>query len=65
VGKSELVELTLGAEIGGSDMVVLFEGDDEADVWIPKSLIKESWANQDGTTTVRVPEWFAEKEGLI
>jgi hypothetical protein len=38
---------------------------DDNYVWIPKSLIHDSYENEDGTITIQIPEWFAEKEGLV
>ena len=44
---------------------VLLEGstiDDEVEIWIPRSLIKEENPNRN---KVSVPTWFAKKEGLV
>lgn len=43
---------------GGATLFII----DEDEVWIPNSLIKEIW-EQDNE--VEVPRWFAEKEELI
>ncbi len=44
-----------------TDLAVLFRGDKEK-FWVPKSLISD-W--DEKKKQFDVPEWFAEKEGLV
>ena len=56
---SEIVTIDHDGLVYETDDAKLFEIDDEK-VWIPKSLISD-----EDDESVDVPEWFAEKEGLI
>lgn len=47
-------------------LAICITDDDETDYWIPKSQIDdETEDNADGTMTLVIPEWLAEKKGLI
>lgn len=42
------------------------DGDEKNPVWVPKSISEWYPDEEDGVTgTMTVPEWFAEKEGMV
>jgi len=57
----EPVEISYTRIVVDSDLAILFE-DGTDQFWIPKSLIKD---HDEDDKIVSIPEWFAEKEGLV
>lgn len=51
-----------------TDRAVLFQFDDEAEevIWVPKSVMPydDEFEPYMGSGTVRIEEWFVDKEGL-
>jgi len=47
-----------------TERAVLFD-DGRQTVWLPLSQISERDDHRDGTVTLEIPEWLAEREGLI
>lgn len=43
--------------------VLLYDGDNE--FWVPKKLIKSQRRIDNANWEFEVPDWFAEKEGII
>lgn len=69
-GRSNIIDVTLEYRRETPDSVAFFQGDMDGEkeewVWLPKSLIEFSEEHTHGTTCeVQMPEWLAQKRGLI
>ena len=63
MSRNYTVEILCDAELADTPKAILYQIDCE-EVWIPKSLIEDSYESDDGRIYIHIPEWFAEKEGL-
>jgi len=53
-------------QVAETDLAICITDDDETDYWIPKSQIDdETEYTPEGTLILVIPEWLAEKKGLI
>lgn len=62
MGSNELVILDFDDIICSTEKALLLQIDDEIEVWVPCSLIRDLDTDDKEVT---VPEWFANKAGLI
>lgn len=58
------VEIT-GSIVSRSGKALQFDSGDRRPKWVPLSLIKGSTQAKPGIVTLRLPEWWAKREGLI
>ena len=58
----ETLELTFDFITETEKAMPVSDGTEE--IWIPKSLIQDEWQSE-GTVSMTLPLWFAEKEGLL
>ncbi|MCG7853122.1 MAG: hypothetical protein MIO92_11435 [Methanosarcinaceae archaeon] len=66
MNRNKMVDIDIDGIINSTDLAFLVKIDDE-EIWLPKSQIKFETdpKNLDTTTLISVPEWLAEKKGLI
>ena len=65
---NELIDVEDLTFVRSTDAAILVEDPDGDEVWLPKSQIEwpeEALAERGDTITVTMPEWLAEKKGLI
>lgn len=62
MGRTETVVLTLEVLRQTAKAILVTDGDIE--VWLPKSQLEE-WPAVGKTGEIEVPEWLAEKKGLV
>ena len=63
--QTETPEVELEVEwLAESSKAVLVEAD-FGQVWVPKSLIIHSTSKKKGPCTLTIPEWFANKSGML
>ena len=62
--ETEMVEVDV-EYVRQTEMAVLFKTEDENEVWIPKSQIKDKAKTPHGTFCITIPEWLANKNGMI
>jgi hypothetical protein len=64
-GNSDLVDIEVQIHHDtGSAVRVSLDGNDKKSVWLPLSLIEVEHGKR-GIATVTLPEWLAQREGLI
>lgn len=59
----DLVELT-GTVEEETTLAILFD-DGDVQEWIPKSKIESQEEDEDGLTTIEIPEWMAVEKGFL
>jgi len=62
----ETVELDVDEVVAETDLAFLVRAEDGEEYWIPKKLIQSGDVSERGDSgTLEIPEWFAEREGIV
>ena len=61
--QSKDIEIAVEIRAQTPKAVLIFDGKNET--WIPKLFINDEVEEKGVTTSIFIPEWFAEEKGLI
>jgi hypothetical protein len=62
---SEDVELTVETVVAVTEDALLCRFDTGDEIWVPRRYVEDTLENVGDQGDVSIPEWLAEKEGLI
>lgn len=62
---SDDVELTVEKVLAATEDALLCQFDTGDEVWVPRRFIGEALEDVGDTGEISIPEWLAEKEGLV
>jgi hypothetical protein len=65
MAKSDVIDLEGKIERETPFAVLFHTGDKDTAVWLPHSQIKVDDTGPGDVITITIPEWLAEREGLI